>query len=177
MNVAELTTAVLEGAAVIVVSGGVLSTTQVNDAGVASVLPAASRARTSNVWLPSPRLLMSCGLVAAANVAPSRRDSNVEVSFALNVNVMVFDAVCAGEVVLTAVTGAVVSAGGGGGGGGGVLPPPPPPPHPISRDDTSAAIPADETVIFIFAAPSSTRETASGYQCLCRQPADRDRRI
>ena len=43
------------GWAVIVVFGAVVSTVQVKLAGVASVLPAASVARTSKVWEPSLR--------------------------------------------------------------------------------------------------------------------------
>ena len=44
------------GCAVIVVSGGVLSTVQVYMGGAGSRLPAASIARTLKVWLPSLRL-------------------------------------------------------------------------------------------------------------------------
>ena len=43
------------GCAVIVVFGAVVSIVQVKLAGVASVLPAASVARTSKVWEPSAR--------------------------------------------------------------------------------------------------------------------------
>jgi hypothetical protein len=43
------------GCAVIDEFGAALSTVQVKDAGDASVLPAASIARTSKVWEPSPR--------------------------------------------------------------------------------------------------------------------------
>jgi hypothetical protein len=43
----------LVGCAVIVVFGATVSIVQVKLAGVASVLPAASVARTWNVWLPS----------------------------------------------------------------------------------------------------------------------------
>src|SRR5436190_2599675 len=134
VNVAELTTAVLDGAAVIVVSGGVLSTTQVNDAGVASVLPAESRARTSKVCEPSVILVRACGLVAAANAAPSTRLSNVElVSFEVNVNEAEAEFVRDAGVAEIVVSGAVVSAGGGGGGGGLPPLPPPPPPQALNR--------------------------------------------
>ena len=43
------------GLAVIEVSGAVVSTVQVYEAGEPSVLPAASLALTLNVWLPSAR--------------------------------------------------------------------------------------------------------------------------
>ena len=42
-----------DGPESIVVCGGVASMVQVRDAGVASVFPTASVARTSNVWEPS----------------------------------------------------------------------------------------------------------------------------
>jgi len=45
------------GPDVMVVSGGVVSTVQVWLAGVGSVLPAGSVARTWKVWLPSARPL------------------------------------------------------------------------------------------------------------------------
>ena len=41
------------GVASMVVSGAAVSTVQPEEAGVGSTLPAASVARTSNVWLPS----------------------------------------------------------------------------------------------------------------------------
>ena len=47
-------------------------------AGVASVLPAASVARTSKVWLLSVSPATVCGLVQAANDPPSMLHSNVE---------------------------------------------------------------------------------------------------
>jgi adenine deaminase len=46
---------VAAGLAVIVVSGAVVSMVQVKLAGVASVLPTASVARTWKVWLPTAR--------------------------------------------------------------------------------------------------------------------------
>ena len=45
-----------EGPESIVVWGAVVSTVKVRDAGLASVFPTASVARTSNVWEPSERL-------------------------------------------------------------------------------------------------------------------------
>jgi hypothetical protein len=60
-----------EGFAVIVVSGGVRSTVHVKTAGVGSVFPAGSVARTWNVWLPSTRLEYALGLVQAPNPPPS----------------------------------------------------------------------------------------------------------
>jgi hypothetical protein len=65
------------GPAVIDVFGAAVSTVQVNVAGLASVLPNASRARTSKVWLPSARPEYACGLVQAVNAPPSSLQSNV----------------------------------------------------------------------------------------------------
>jgi hypothetical protein len=68
-----------EGLESIVVFGAVRSTVQVWLAGVASVLPAASVARTWNVWLPavSAGEIVS-GLVQAVQLPLSTRHSNVE---------------------------------------------------------------------------------------------------
>ena len=52
-------------------------TPKVREAAVASVFPTASRARTANVCPPLPSPPIVCGLVQAANAAPSRRHSNV----------------------------------------------------------------------------------------------------
>ena len=46
-----------EAGKVVAELGAVVSTSQVKEAGVESVLPAWSVARTSTVWLPSPRLV------------------------------------------------------------------------------------------------------------------------
>ena len=62
-----------------VVSGAVRSTVQVRVAGDESVFPAASVARTSKVWLPSPRAgEMPCGLEQEVQLPPSMRHSKVE---------------------------------------------------------------------------------------------------
>jgi small ligand-binding sensory domain FIST len=121
-KIEDVTTAVLDGAAVICVSGGVLSITQVAEAGVASTLPVASRARTSKVWLPSARLLNVIGLVAGAKAAPSSRASKVAVSDAANVNCALVPLVSASGAPASVVSGAVVS----GEGAGGASEPPPP---------------------------------------------------
>ena len=57
VNVAEVLLVVALGWPVIVVSGGVASIVQVKPAGLVSMLPAASFARTLKVWLPSVRPL------------------------------------------------------------------------------------------------------------------------
>src|SRR5262249_18187600 len=58
------------------VVSGTAMIVHVEDAGDGSV-PTALTARTWNVWLPSARLEYACGLVHAANAAPSRAHSNV----------------------------------------------------------------------------------------------------
>src|SRR5512133_677659 len=58
--------------------GALVSRCQVHVAGVASVLPAASVARTSKVWSLSVSPATVCGLVQAANDPPSMLHSNVE---------------------------------------------------------------------------------------------------
>ena len=59
------------GPEVMVVSGGVVSTVHEYVAGVGSVLPAASRARTWKVWLPSARPVYAAGLVQPVKAVPS----------------------------------------------------------------------------------------------------------
>jgi len=84
----------LDGLESIVVFGAVRSTVHVWDAGVASVLPAGSVARTSKVWLPAPSALVVWGLVQAFQLPPSTRHSNVEpASLELNwkLGVVLFD--------------------------------------------------------------------------------------
>ena len=69
------------GAPVIAVVGGVVSTVKVREAGVASVLPAASVARTSKVWEPSLSDAVVCGevqLPQPPGPLPSRRHSKLE---------------------------------------------------------------------------------------------------
>jgi hypothetical protein len=53
--VAEVEFTVPDGPEVMVVSGGTVSTVQIREAGLESVFPTASVARTSNVWDPSER--------------------------------------------------------------------------------------------------------------------------
>jgi hypothetical protein len=78
----------LEGLESIVVCGAVRSTVHVCEAGLASVLPAASVARTSNVWLPSVSDPVVCGLLQDVQLPPSMRHSKLEpVSDELNVKV------------------------------------------------------------------------------------------
>ena len=64
----------------IVVSGGVVSwTVQVRAAGVASTFPAASMARTRNVWLPAARPVWAVGeLHAVYAVVESSEHSNLD---------------------------------------------------------------------------------------------------
>src|SRR5207249_6335171 len=60
------------------VLGAVKSIAQVRLAGLASVLPAVSVARTSSVWLPSASAAVVCGLVQALQLPASRRHSKLE---------------------------------------------------------------------------------------------------
>ncbi len=60
------------------VTGAVRSIVQVSLAGVASVLPAGSVARTSKVWLPAPSAGEVKGLVQVVQEPPSMRHSKVE---------------------------------------------------------------------------------------------------
>src|SRR5436190_8448660 len=67
------------GPAVMVVSGGVVSTTvQLADAGVGSTLPTRSVARTEKECAPAARLAYAFGDVHAAYAAPSRRQAKVD---------------------------------------------------------------------------------------------------
>ena len=65
-NVAVVGCTVPDGPEVIVVSGAAVSTVKVRVAGVWSVLPAVSVARTLKVWAPSARLVRLRGEVQAA---------------------------------------------------------------------------------------------------------------
>src|SRR5204863_9610939 len=69
VGVASLSSA--GGAESIVVFGAVRSTVHVRLAGVASVFPAESVARTSKVWLPAPSAAVVKGLAQAAQPPPS----------------------------------------------------------------------------------------------------------
>ena len=93
-------------------SGAVRSIAQVELAGVVSVLPAGSVARTSKLWLPSESAPVVCGLVQDAQLPPSTRHSKLEPgSLALNVKVGVvsLDGLAGPEssVVVGAVTSIV----------------------------------------------------------------------
>ena len=83
-NVAEVESVVPDGPAVIVVSGGVLSTVHECSAGLGSGLPDPSIARTRNVWAPLPSPEYAVGEEQAANDAPSTLHSNVAGSLAMN---------------------------------------------------------------------------------------------
>ena len=101
------------GLPVIVVSGAVRSIVQVYEAGVVSMLPAASTARTRKVWLPSARPLRFCGLVQVANAAPSRlhskRATALPVPLPVNVKFALVLLLAAGGVTVKAVSGSTVS--------------------------------------------------------------------
>ena len=102
-----------DGLESIVVFGGVRSTVQVWLAGVASVFPDVSVARTSNVWLPAVSAgEIDSGLVQDVQLPPSMLQSNVEpASFELKVKlgVVLLDGSAAFEsmVVLGAVRSTV----------------------------------------------------------------------
>ena len=66
-----------DGLPVMLVSGAVVSTVQVKEAGLASLFPALSTARTWKVWLPSARLARLCGLVQALKPPLSRSHSKL----------------------------------------------------------------------------------------------------
>src|ERR671934_2817108 len=90
--------------------GGPVSSDQVYEAGVPSELPAASVARTSNVWLPSASAAVVCGLEHGAQLPASTRHSNVEpLSLELNPNVGVASLSSAGGCESMLVSGAVRS--------------------------------------------------------------------
>src|SRR5262245_40481391 len=96
--------------AVIVTVGAPRSIVHVSLAGVPSVLPAASVALTSKVWLPPPSGLVAWGLVHAAHVPASTRHSKVEPpSLEWNVKVGVASLSSAGGAESIVVSGAVRS--------------------------------------------------------------------
>src|ERR687894_477697 len=72
-NEALVLVVVAGGAVVIVVCGAAVSTVIARLAGLVSVLPAASVARTSNVCAPSDNAPVVCGEVHAAKAAASTR--------------------------------------------------------------------------------------------------------
>jgi hypothetical protein len=115
VNEAAVLVTVPLGPELIVVCGGVVSDAgswmvQLRLAGVASVLPAASIARTRKVWEPAARPLYVVGLVQPANAEASREHWNVEpVSDELNVNEAVVVVTVPVGPELIVVCGAVVS--------------------------------------------------------------------
>jgi hypothetical protein len=94
---------------------GAAATATVNDcvAGVASVLPAVSVARTAMPCMPSARALVVHGLVHAAQAPESSRHWNIEpLSLAVKANVGVLSVVVPVGPDVMLVFGAVVSAAG-----------------------------------------------------------------
>ncbi|HEX6618804.1 MAG TPA: hypothetical protein VF024_04050 [Solirubrobacteraceae bacterium] len=86
-------------------------------AGVASVLPAASVARTETLCAPSARAPVVHGLVQSAQAPASTRHSKTEfASVAVNAKLGVLSVVVPVGPDVMAVSGGVVSDGGGGGG-------------------------------------------------------------
>jgi hypothetical protein len=100
----------LLGAAVTVVSGAAVSTVQVKVAGLASVLPAGSVARTLKVCEPSARPVYGCGLVQAEKPPPSSWQAKVEPgSLEVKSNAALAEAVSAGGFEVIVVFGATAS--------------------------------------------------------------------
>ena len=97
------------GPALIVVWGALVSTVMVRLAGLASVLPAASVARTSKVWGPSVSAAVVCGELQAVSAAESTRHSNVALDSEENSNVGVESPVSPLAPVSMVVSGGVVS--------------------------------------------------------------------
>ena len=107
------------GPELIVVSGGVMSdagavvTVNARVAGVTSVLPAASVARTDTEWGPSLRAVVVHGVVQSTHAPASTRHSKADASsLELNANVGVRLLVVPVGPELIVVSGAVVSAAG-----------------------------------------------------------------
>ena len=67
-----------DGPPSILVSGAVVSTVKLREAGVGSGLPAGSVARTSKLWPPSARGPAVCGAEHSPQPPPSIRHSNHE---------------------------------------------------------------------------------------------------
>ena len=90
--------------------GADVSTVNERVAGEASVLPAASVARTETLWAPSPSAVVVHGLVQVAHEPVSTRHWNVEpLSLAVNANVGVVSLVGPVGPEPIVVSGAVVS--------------------------------------------------------------------
>ena len=116
VKLSEADVAVVEpgGAEVIEVSGGVVSTgaVTVHDAvaGVASMLPARSMARTSKLCAPTASPLYEAGEEHVAQLPPSRRHWKVDAaSVAVNAMLALVDVVEPEGADVSAVSGAVVS--------------------------------------------------------------------
>jgi hypothetical protein len=98
------------GPEVIVVSGAVVSTVKARVAGVGSVFPAGSVARTENVYGPSRSATGVNGDAQAAYVLPSSEQANVDpASLAVNENVGVASVVPPVGPAVIVVLGGVVS--------------------------------------------------------------------
>ena len=97
------------GPEVIVVSGGVVSTVNPRLAGVASVFPCSSVARTSKVCAPSANAAVVVGDVHADHAPPSTRHSNVAPASEVNENVGVLSPVVPLGPAVIVVSGAVGS--------------------------------------------------------------------
>src|SRR6185369_16391015 len=96
----------------IIVSGARESSVQVAVAGVGSMLPAPSIARTWNVWLPSVSALSVAGELQAANAASSSAHSRVTApwsSLPSNVSAGAAALSSTGGAAVIAVSGATVS--------------------------------------------------------------------
>ncbi len=92
------------------VSGASVSTVHACVAGVASVLPAGSIARTSSVWGPSVKPAKVVGVAQGAKPPPSRLHSNVEpASVLVNANAASGSLVTASGDVAMPVCGGMVS--------------------------------------------------------------------
>lgn len=89
--------------------GEVVATVHDLVAGVGSMLPAVSRARTVNVCPPSARPLYAWGDEQGPKEAPSRAHSNVAASVAVNSNVAELDATVPLGPDVIVVSGGVLS--------------------------------------------------------------------
>src|SRR5687767_3371051 len=106
-KVADVSLVDTSGPLSIVVARPVVSTVQVAAAGLASVLPAASLARTRNVCSPSARPLSATGETQDANAAPSRAHSKVALGSDENSNdalVLVVEAAGPEVIVVSGAT-------------------------------------------------------------------------
>lgn len=91
-------------------SGGVASTLQVATAGVGSVLPTGSVARTASVWVPSARPVSPSGDEQLANAPPSKLQVKVDpASVAVNAIEIARRVVSAGTLLVMLVADGVRS--------------------------------------------------------------------